>query len=402
MPSLSQRGQRMPASPIRRLVPYAEQAKAKGTKVYHLNIGQPDIATPDTMLQAVRNNSLRVIEYSHSAGNESYRRRLATDYYGAKCGIEGLSHHDIIVTTGGSEALMFGMFACLDAGDEVIIPEPLYANYNGFAAAGDIVVKPITASIDNGFALPPIEAFEQAITPRTKAILICNPNNPTGYLYTASELQTLSRIVRQHQLFLFVDEVYREFVYDGAKAVSILELPELAQHAIVIDSVSKRYSACGVRIGALVTRNADVIATVLRFGQARLSPPTFGQLAAEAAIDTPDSYLSEVINEYTHRRNVLVEGLRRIPKVVCPMPKGAFYVTAQLPIDDADRFCQWLLEVFSYQNQTVMLAPATGFYATKGLGKKEVRLAYVLNETDLQQALICLEKALEQYQATML
>jgi aspartate aminotransferase len=289
------------------------------------------------------------------------------------------------------------LFSCLDPGDEIIIPEPLYANYNGFANAGNIVVKPITANIENGFGLPPIEAFEQAITPRTRAILICNPNNPTGYLYSDEELQTLSDIALRHDLYLFADEVYREFVYDGAKAKSILEIPELAQHAIVIDSVSKRYSACGVRIGALVTRNKDVIAAALKFGQARLSPPTFGQIAAEAAIDTPDSYMTEVIAEYTRRRNLLVEGMRKIEGVVCPLPKGAFYVTAQLPIDDADKFCQWLLESFSYNNQTVMLAPATGFYATKGLGKQEVRLAYVLNETDLKAALVCLEQALKEY-----
>jgi aspartate aminotransferase len=387
----------MPASPIRKLVPYAEQAKARGVKVYHLNIGQPDIPTPDVMLNAVKNIDMRVVEYSHSAGIESYRRRLATDYYAAKCGIEGLTHNDIIVTTGGSEALYFGLFSCLDPGDEIIIPEPLYANYNGFANAGNIVVKPITANIENGFGLPPIEAFEQAITPRTRAILICNPNNPTGYLYSDEELQTLSDIALRHDLYLFADEVYREFVYDGAKAKSILEIPELAQHAIVIDSVSKRYSACGVRIGALVTRNKDVIAAALKFGQARLSPPTFGQIAAEAAIDTPDSYMTEVIAEYTRRRNLLVEGMRKIEGVVCPLPKGAFYVTAQLPIDDADKFCQWLLESFSYNNQTVMLAPATGFYATKGLGKQEVRLAYVLNETDLKAALVCLEQALKAY-----
>lgn len=387
----------MPASPIRKLVPYAEQAKARGVKVYHLNIGQPDIPTPDVMLNAVKNINMRVVEYSHSAGIESYHRRLATDYYGAKCGIDGLTHNDIIVTTGGSEALYFGLFSCLDPGDEIIIPEPLYANYNGFANAGNIVVKPITANIENGFGLPPIEAFEQAITPRTRAILICNPNNPTGYLYSDEELQTLSDIALRHDLYLFADEVYREFVYDGAKAKSILEIPELAQHAIVIDSVSKRYSACGVRIGALVTRNKDVIAAALKFGQARLSPPTFGQIAAEAAIDTPDSYMTEVIAEYTRRRNLLVEGMRKIEGVVCPLPKGAFYVTAQLPIDDADKFCQWLLESFSYNNQTVMLAPATGFYATKGLGKQEVRLAYVLNETDLKAALVCLEQALKEY-----
>lgn len=397
MPSISQRGLSMPASPIRKLVPYAEQAKARGVKVYHLNIGQPDIATPDTMLNAVKNINMRVVEYSHSAGIESYRRRLSTDYYGAKCGIEGLTHNDIIVTTGGSEALYFGLFSCLDPGDEIIIPEPLYANYNGFCNAGNIVVKPITANIENGFGLPPIEAFEQAITPRTRAILICNPNNPTGYLYSDEELQTLSDIVRRHDLYLFADEVYREFVYDGAKAKSILNMPELSQHAIVIDSVSKRYSACGVRIGALVTRNKEVIASALKFGQARLSPPTFGQIAAEAAIDTPDSYMTEVIAEYTHRRNLLVDGMLKIPGVICPLPKGAFYVTAQLPIDDSDKFCQWLLESFSYNGETVMLAPATGFYATKGLGKKEVRLAYVLNETDLKAALVCLEQALLVY-----
>lgn len=397
MPKISQRGQAMPASPIRRLVPFAEQAKSKGIKVYHLNIGQPDIKTPDTMLNAVKNAQLSVIEYSHSAGNESYRRRLAADYYGKQCGIANITHQDIIVTTGGSEALYFALFSCLDPGDEIIIPEPLYANYNGFSSAGNIVVCPITANIDNGFALPSMEAFKANITPRTKAILICNPNNPTGYLYSVEELQQLRDIALRHDLFLFVDEVYREFVYDGATATSILSLPDLEQHAVVIDSVSKRYSACGVRIGALVSRNKELIATALKFGQARLSPPTYGQIAAEAAIDTPQEYMNEVLTEYTHRRNVLVEGLRRLPGVVCPMPRGAFYVTAQLPIADADHFCQWLLSDFSYNNATVMLAPATGFYATAGLGKQEVRLAYVLNETDLRAALLCLEHALAAY-----
>ncbi len=384
----------MPASPIRKLVPYAEKAKASGVKIYHLNIGQPDIKTPEVMLEAVRNFKPKVVEYSHSAGNESYRRKL-TEYY-QKYGID-LDFSDILITTGGSEAILFGMMTCLDAGDEVIIPEPLYANYNGFSIAGNVVVKPITSSIESNFALPPIEEFEKLITPRTKAILICNPNNPTGYLYSREELETLRKIVLKHDLYLFADEVYREFTYDGATPISILNLSGLGNHAIVVDSISKRYSACGARIGALVSRNKQFIATALKFAQARLSPPTFGQVLGEAGLEVPEEYLTEVIAEYTKRRNILVEGLNKIEGVYCPLPKGAFYVVARLPIDNSDRFCQWMLEDFNYKGQTVMMAPGTGFYATEGLGKDEVRIAYVLKEEDLKNALTCLEEGLKAY-----
>lgn len=384
----------MPASPIRKLVPYAEKAKASGIKIYHLNIGQPDIKTPEVMLEAVRNFKPKVVEYSHSAGNESYRRKL-TEYY-QKYGID-LDFSDILITTGGSEAILFGMMTCLDAGDEVIIPEPLYANYNGFSTAGNVVVKPITSSIESNFALPPIEEFEKLITPRTKAILICNPNNPTGYLYSQEELEILRKIVLKHDLYLFADEVYREFTYDGATPISILNLSGLENHAIVVDSISKRYSACGARIGALVSRNKQFIATALKFAQARLSPPTFGQVLGEAGLEVPEEYLTEVIAEYTKRRNVLVEGLNKIEGVYCPLPKGAFYVVARLPIDNSDRFCQWMLEDFNHNGQTVMMAPGTGFYASEGLGKNEVRIAYVLNEDDLRNALTCLEAGLKAY-----
>ncbi len=394
MPVISNRGQLMPASPIRKLVPYAEKAKASGIKIYHLNIGQPDIKTPEVMLEAVRNFKPKVVEYSHSAGNESYRRKL-TEYY-QKYGID-LDFSDILITTGGSEAILFGMMTCLDAGDEVIIPEPLYANYNGFSTAGNVVVKPITSSIESNFALPPIEEFEKLITPRTKAILICNPNNPTGYLYSQEELEILRKIVLKHDLYLFADEVYREFTYDGATPISILNLSGLENHAIVVDSISKRYSACGARIGALVSRNKQFIATALKFAQARLSPPTFGQVLGEAGLEVPEEYLTEVIAEYTKRRNVLVEGLNKIEGVYCPLPKGAFYVVARLPIDNSDRFCQWMLEDFNHNGQTVMMAPGTGFYASEGLGKNEVRIAYVLNEDDLRNALTCLEAGLKAY-----
>jgi len=394
MPVISERGKAMPASPIRKLVPYAEKAKANGVKIYHLNIGQPDIETPEVMLNAVRSFNQKVVEYSHSAGNETYRRKL-TGYY-QKYGIE-LDYTDIMITTGGSEAILFGMMSCLDAGDEVIIPEPLYANYNGFSTAGNIKVVPITASIHQNFALPPIQEFEKVITPRTKAILICNPNNPTGYLYSKQELETLKTIALKHNLYLFSDEVYREFTYDGANPTSVLSLSGLEQHAIVVDSISKRYSACGARIGALVSRNKEVMSTALKFGQARLSPPTFGQILGEAGLDVPDEYLTRVIAEYTQRRNVLVEGLNAIEGVYCPMPKGAFYVVARLPIDNSDRFCQWMLEDFNYQGETVMMAPATGFYATPGLGTNEVRLAYVLEINSLKKAINCLCQGLQVY-----
>ncbi|QQS28165.1 MAG: pyridoxal phosphate-dependent aminotransferase [Sphingobacteriales bacterium] len=394
MPVISKRGEMMPASPIRKLVPYAEKAKAAGIKIYHLNIGQPDIKTPEVMLNAVKNFNAKVIEYSHSAGNESYRRKL-TQYY-HNYGIE-LDYNDILITTGGSEAILFAMMSCLDAGDEVIIPEPLYANYNGFSVAGNVVVKPITSRIENNFALPPIEEFEKLITPQTKAILICNPNNPTGYLYSVEELETLRKIVLKHDLFLFADEVYREFAYDGANPTSILSLSGLENNAIVVDSISKRYSSCGARIGALISRNKQVMATALKFAQARLSPPTYGQVLGEAGLEVPEIYLSQVIEEYTNRRNLLVRGLNKIEGVFCPMPKGAFYVVARLPIDNSDRFCQWMLEEFSYNGQTVMMAPGTGFYATEGLGLNEVRIAYVLKEEDLKNALTCLEAGLKAY-----
>ncbi|KYP14511.1 pyridoxal phosphate-dependent aminotransferase [Flavihumibacter sp. CACIAM 22H1] len=393
MLQISQRGQAMPASPIRKLVPFAEAAKKKGTKVYHLNIGQPDIETPSIMFDAVKNASIKVLEYSHSAGNESYRRKLV-DYY-AKVGVN-VNHNQIIVTTGGSEAIQFGFLACLDAGDEVIIPEPFYANYNGFAVAAGVTVKPITASIETGFALPSMDAFEQAITPRTRAIVICNPNNPTGYLYSREELDVLKSILLKHQLFLFSDEAYREFCYTG-RHFSALQLEGVDEHVILMDTVSKRYSACGARIGAFVTRNQQVLDTATKFAQARLSPPGFGQIASEAAIDLPDSYFDEPKAEYLKRRDILVSRLNAMPGVFCPNPGGAFYAIARLPIDDADQFCQWLLESFSYQNQTVMLAPATGFYGTPGLGKNEVRLAYVLNTTAINAAMDCLEQAIREY-----
>ena len=387
----------MPASPIRKLVPYAEAAKKRGVKVYHLNIGQPDIETPKLALDAVRNADFKVLEYSHSAGNESYRRKLV-EYY-KKVGIN-VDHTEIIITTGGSEAILFGFMSCLDSGDEVIIPEPFYANYNGFAVAADVVVKPITSSIESGFALPPIEEFEKVITPRTKAIVICNPNNPTGYLYSLKEMETLKQIILKYNLYLFADEAYREFCYEG-EHTSAMHLEGVAEHVILMDTISKRYSACGGRIGALVTRNRKVLDTVLKFAQARLSPPSFAQILAEAAVDLPDDYFDATKAEYLKRRDTLVSRLNAMPGVYCPSPGGAFYAIARLPIDDADKFCQWLLESFNFQQQTVMLAPATGFYGTKGLGLDEVRLAYVLNTESINKAMDCLEKALEQYQTEM-
>lgn len=384
----------MPASPIRKLVPFAEQAKIRGRKVYHLNIGQPDIETPPVMLDAVRNIDLRVIEYSHSAGFESYRRKLV-DYY-KSVGIE-LNHHQIMITTGGSEAILFGMFSCLDAGDEVIIPEPLYANYIGFAEAGNIVVKPVTSSIENGYALPPIDEFRKQITPKTRAILICNPNNPTGYLYSQDELEQLRQIVLENDLFLFADEVYREFVYDGAVHHSVLNLEGLDEHVVLMDSISKRYSACGARIGALVTRNKKVMDAALKFAQARLSPPTIEQILAEAFTGVSNDYFEGVNEEYVSRRDLCIQRLNAMEGVSCPTPGGAFYAMAKLPVEDTDVFCQWLLEEFSLNNETVMLAPASGFYATPGLGKQEVRIAYVLKKEDINKAMDCLEAALKVY-----
>jgi len=398
MLQISHRGKQMPASPIRKLVPFAEAAKRKGTKVFHLNIGQPDIETPPSILKAVRESDFKVLEYSHSAGNESYRRKLVTYY--DKAGIH-IDHTQIIVTTGGSEAILFGMMACLDAGDELIIPEPFYANYNGFAVAADVIVKPITSSIENGFALPPISEIEKMITQKTKGIVICNPNNPTGYLYSAEEMEILRQIILKHDLYLFCDEAYREFCYEG-EHVSGMHLKEVDRHIILMDTISKRYSACGARLGAFITRNKDVLDAAMKFAQARLSPPSFGQILAEAAIDLPDNYFDTTRSEYQSRRDLLVKKLNAMDGVFCPKPGGAFYAMARLPIDNADRFCQWLLESFTHEKQTVMLAPATGFYGTPAKGLNEVRLAYVLNKTDLNMAMDCLEIALHQYPGKIL
>lgn len=384
----------MPQSPIRKLAPYAETAKKKGRVVYHLNIGQPDIETPEIARNKIKNNDLKVIEYSHSAGIESYRLKLAEYYKRYNINVE---HTEILVTTGGSEAISFGLLSCLNPGDELIIPEPFYANYNGFAVGAGVIIKPITSKIDNGFALPPITEFEKLIGPNTKAILICNPNNPTGYLYSRNELNDLKNIIKKHDLYLFADEVYKEFCYDGAEFISTMHLNGIENNVIMLDSISKRYSSCGMRIGALVTKNKEVLSTALKFAQARLSPPTYGQVAAEAAIDTPDSYFENVQREYVQRRNLVVEKLNKMRGVICPKPKGAFYAAARLPIDDADKFCQWLLEDFEYKNQTVMLAPMTGFYATKGLGKDEIRIGYVLKVEALEKAMKCLEEALKVY-----
>ena len=383
----------MPASPIRKLVPFAEAAKKKGVHVYHLNIGQPDIETPKACLDAVRNAHFNVLEYSHSAGNESYRKKL-TEYY-AKNNIQ-VSPNEIIVTTGGSEAILFGFMACLDAGDEVIIPEPFYANYNGFAIQSDVKVVPIGSKIKTGFSLPPIEDFEKAITAKTKAIVVCNPNNPTGYLYSATEMETLMQIVIKHNLFLFADEAYREFCYEG-KHTSAMHLKGAEQHVVLMDTISKRYSACGGRIGAFVTKNKQVLDTAMKFAQARLSPPYYAQVLGEAAVDLPDDYFDVTKKEYKLRRDTIVKRLNNIPGVFCPNPGGAFYAMARLPIDDSDKFCQWLLESFSHNGATIMLAPATGFYSTKGLGINEVRLAYVLNAEAINQAMDCLEAALKVY-----
>jgi aspartate aminotransferase len=400
MLTISNRGRQMPPSPIRKLVPYAEAAKKKGIKVYHLNIGQPDIETPPAIMDAVRNADIKVLEYSHSAGNESYRRKLV-QYY-KKVGID-VTHEQIMITTGGSEAIMFGFFTCLNPGDEVIIPEPFYANYNGFACAAGVNVVPITSSIETGFALPPIADFEKVITAKTKAIIICSPNNPTGYLYSRAEMEALKEICLKHNLYLFSDEAYREFCYppegghsDG-EFVSAMHLPGMEQQVVLMDTISKRYSACGARIGALVTKNKEVYDAAMKFAQARLSPPGLAQIMGEAAIDLPDSYFDAPKAEYLKRRNVLVQRLNAMEDVYCPNPGGAFYAIAKLPIDDSDKFCQWLLEDFSYNNQTVMLAPATGFYGTAGLGKNEVRLAYVLNTDAINAAMDCLEKALAAY-----
>jgi len=394
MPKVSNKAVAMPASPIRKLVPFAEAAKKKGVKIYHLNIGQPDIATPDAFLNSVKNADIKVLEYSHSAGIESYRRKLCTYY--AKYNIN-IDYTDVIITCGGSEAIEIAMLTCFNAGDEIIIPEPFYANYNGFSTAADVVVKPIRSTIESGFALPPVSEFEKMITPKTKGIMICNPGNPTGYLYTKAELEALRDLVKKYDLFLLSDEVYREFCYDGKEYVSVMHLSGIENNVILLDSISKRYSACGARIGAMISKNKEVMSSALKFAQARLSPPSYGQIGAEGALDTPQSYFDEVKKEYIARRNFVVEELNKIPGVFCPKPSGAFYCIARLPIDNADKFCQWLLESFEYNKQTVMLAPATGFYSTPGAGTNEVRLAYVLNLEDLSGAMACLKEALAKY-----
>ncbi|MFN5477632.1 MAG: pyridoxal phosphate-dependent aminotransferase [Sphingobacteriales bacterium] len=395
MLQISQRGLEMPPSPIRKLVPFADAAKKKGIKVYHLNIGQPDIETPPQIMDAVKHTNIKVLEYSHSAGNESYRKKL-TEYY-KRVGID-VSANQIIITAGGSEAIVFGFMCCLNPGDEVIIPEPFYANYNGFAVMAGVKVVPIKSSIDNGFALPPIQDFEKVITSKTKGIVVCSPNNPTGYLYSRAEMEALREICLKHDLYLFSDEAYREFCYDG-EYVSAMHLEGMDQHVVLMDTISKRYSACGARIGAFVTKNEAVYQSAMKFAQARLSPPGLAQIMGEAAVDLPETYFDAPKKEYQARRDLLVKRLNAMPGVFCPTPGGAFYAMAKLPIDDSDKFCQWLLEEFNYNNQTVMLAPATGFYGTPGLGKDEVRLAYVLNLEALNAAMDCLEQALLQYQA---
>ncbi len=394
MLGISKKGQMMPPSPIRKLVPYADAAKKRGIKVYHLNIGQPDIETPKIALDALKNINLKVIEYSHSAGILSFREKLCKYYEENNIHI---TPDDIIVTTGGSEAILFTFGSIMDNDDEVIIPEPYYANYNGFAINAGVKVVPIMSHIEENYALPPIEEFEKYITPKTKAILICNPNNPTGYLYSREEIEKLGELVKKHNLFLIADEVYREFVYDGTEHFSVMHLKGIEQNTILVDSVSKRYSACGFRIGMLVSKNKDVMTTAMKFAQARLSPPTFGQIAAEAAIDVDKSYFEAIKKEYVARRNVVIEGIKSIPGAYCPTPKGAFYVMAKLPIDDSDKFCQWLLENFNENNETVMLAPATGFYSVPERGLQEVRISYVLNVDDMKRSMQLLKKAIEVY-----
>ncbi len=394
MPKISDRGILMPESAIRKLVPYAEEAKKKGIKVYHLNIGQPDIKTPEIAIEAIKNLNEKVIEYSHSAGIESYRRGLANYYKNVGIDIE---YSDMLITTGGSEAISFAFSTCLNPGDEIIIPEPFYTNYNSFAKTNGVKIVPIISTIESGFSLPPMEEFENLITEKTKGIIICNPNNPTGYLYSKKELETLAKIVKKHDLYLFSDEVYREFCYDGNEHFSVMQLKGIENNVVLVDSVSKRYSACGVRIGCLVSRNKEIIKIALKYAQARLSPPALGQILGEAALKTPKSYFDEVYNEYVERRNFIIEELNKIDGVYSPMPKGAFYSIVKLPIDDSDKFCRWLLEEFSYKNQTVMFAPATGFYSRDGLGKNEVRIAYVLKKEDLKNAVEILKEALKTY-----
>jgi len=394
MPKVSIKGQQMPESPIRKLVPYAEIAKKKGHKVYHLNIGQPDIKTPEVALQAVKNADISVLEYSHSAGFESYRTKLSQYYKNHGLPIDT---QDIIITTGGSEALLFAMGSTMDAGEEIIIPEPFYANYNGFSTASGVKVVPVISGIETGFALPPIEAFEKLITPKTKAILICNPGNPTGYLYSKEEILKLAEIVKKHDLFLIADEVYREFIYDGEEHFSVMNVPGLEEHAIMIDSVSKRYSMCGARIGCIVSKNAAVMSTAMKFAQARLSPPTYAQIASEAALDTPQSYFDAVISEYKDRRDTLITELQKIEGITVATPKGAFYCIAKLPIDNADKFAQWLLESYDFNGETVMVAPAAGFYSTPNVGLDEVRIAYVLKKDDLIKSVQILKEAISVY-----
>lgn len=394
MPKIAIKGSNMPSSPIRKLVPFAETAKKQGRKIYHLNIGQPDIETPKVMMDAIKNADISVLEYSHSAGFESYRKKLA-NYYGTfNINIDA---NDIIITTGGSEAISIAMMTCFNEGDEIIIPEPFYANYNGFSCAAGVVVKPVKSTIETGFALPPIAEFEKLITPKTKGIMICNPGNPTGYLYSKEELELLKQLVLKYDLFLLSDEVYREFCYDGKEYVSVMHLTGIDNNVILLDSISKRYSACGARIGAFISKNKEVMAAAMKFAQARLSPPTFGQIGAEAALNTPKEYFDKVQKEYVERRDFVIDALNKMDGVFCPKPSGAFYCIARLPIDNSDKFCQWLLESFEFENQTVMLAPATGFYSTPDAGTNEVRLAYVLNKEALKNAMICLEKALKVY-----
>ena len=394
MPKISKKGHQMPESPIRKLVPYSEIAKKNGNKVYHLNIGQPDIKTPEVALNAVKNTDIKILEYSHSAGFDSYRTKLALSYQ--KIGLP-INKEDIIITTGGSEALLFAMGSTMDAGDEIIIPEPFYANYNGFSTASGVNVVPVISTIDTGFALPPIADFEKLITPKTKAILICNPGNPTGYLYSEEEIQQLAALVKKHDLFIIADEVYREFTYDGYKHYSIMNIAGIEENAIMIDSVSKRYSMCGARIGCIVSKNKELMSTAMKFAQARLSPPTFAQIASEAALDTPQSYFDEVITEYKERRDTLISELNKIPGVKVATPKGAFYCIAQLPVTDADHFAQWLLESYDYNKETVMVAPAAGFYSSPNVGKNEVRIAYVLKKEDLIKSVQILGEALKVY-----
>lgn len=384
----------MPASPIRKLVPFAEAAKKRGTKIYHLNIGQPDIETPTSFLNAIKSSDIKIVEYSHSAGNESYRTKLCKYYQEHNI---HLTPSEIIITCGGSEAIEFAMLSCFNPGDEIIIPEPFYANYNGFSQAADVVVKPVRTYIENGFQLPTVADFEKVITPKTKGIMICNPGNPTGRLYNKEELLALRDLVKKHDLFLLSDEVYREFCYDGLEYISAMHLEGIENNVILLDSISKRYSACGARIGAMISKNKEIMSAALKFAQARLSPPTFGQIGAEAALDTPQSYFDEVKKEYVSRRDYVIESLNKMDGVYCPNPSGAFYCIARLPIDNSDKFCQWLLEEFSFESKTVMMAPAAGFYSTPGAGMNEVRIAYVLNKEDLKHAMTCLQEGLKAY-----